>query len=1050
MDKFVVYKSSAGSGKTYTLVREYIALALASPSYFRHILAVTFTNKAANEMKQRVILSLRHLAEPKEYSRTATIRHMLPDLVGRTGFPRTLITEKAGQVLRSILHNYDDFAVRTIDSFVARIIRTFAHDLKLPSDFEIELDKDTLLRQAVDQLIAKAGTESELTRILVEFTETKSNDEKSWHIEKDLVDAGSLLFEESSLDLAPKLEKLSPAFILETSGRMRHFLDETRTLVSSEAAKACSIFQSKGISPEDFYYGKQGIGSFFLNLSRGELQLPNARVLATVEKDNWAAGKTDKALERSIQDIKDDLYFIFQEIKSLLEQRFEKYQLILMISRNIYQLGIISAIENELDEIRKEKKLIHVSEFNKRITNIIIREPVPFIYERTGEKYRHYLLDEFQDTSELQWKNLLPLITNSLANGHFNLVVGDGKQAIYRFRNGEVEQFMLLPELPGSYDPVVFRDAAVALASNYREMILRSNFRSMPVIVSFNNDFFRYAASRLDESYRRIFDEHEQFPDPGKSGGMVRIEKIPASDGEEFLEISCEKTFEIVRDLGDHGCELKDIVILTRTNQQGNRLARFLIGKGIDVVSAEALLLSASPEVNLLISALQFIRNPDDKIALAGILIQLRQQDRILDELENLGDLLQNGTWKACLEKHSVDFQPEYWRRLPVYDLCEELVRSFGLGGSPYNPYIQFFLEFVYNCTKSGTPQVSDLLDLWDEKKNKLSVIVPEGIQAVRIMTVHKAKGLEFPVVILPFATDAFKITKDNLWIQPVEAGLPGLDIALVPYVKALAEVGYGEEYEEERNKSLLDLINLIYVAFTRPVEQLYILTKEVTSTASVSLPVLLREYIAQSGLDWRQKGTAYILGNESEHVLSHEPAYAADGGKLEMLSEPWQHKVKIAIRSPESWTAGKDTGSKEWGIWVHDLLSVIDPGTDIPEQVRKYFASKVTDPEIPERMAVQIAAVLSNPELSELFGKQSLIKAEQGILLPDGTMARPDRVIYDGETINILEFKTGSPREEHARQLGTYVDVVRKMVNKTIVAKLVYINNEVVDIKEI
>ena len=470
---FSVYKSSAGSGKTYTLVREYIALALQSPAYFRHILAITFTNKAANEMKQRIVQGLAQLSDPVTHADGAVIKFMLPDLVKATGYSPDDVTKRAQFVLTRILHEYDDFSVRTIDSFVSRIIRTFAHDLHLPVDFEIEMDRDLMLDEAVDQLLSKAGIDKDLTNILVDFTEAKADDEKSWQIETDIKKTAGFLFSEGSQHFISKLHDIPPARLNEIAVEIRNTRKSFEDSITTLAQTAKNLIVDNHIDNASFARGTSGIGGYFFKLANGIIESPNSYVQTTINDNKWLSAKADILQTSAINLIKDQLTEIYLQCNALLEKGSSRYELLGMIEKNIFQMGVLNAMELEIDTIRREKRVIHISEFNKRITDIILKEPVPFIYERIGEKYHNYLIDEFQDTSELQWKNLLPLIGDSLAYGRYNLVVGDGKQAIYRFRNGQVEQFMMLPALPKNYEKEVFGDTEQALELNYDPKVHR-------------------------------------------------------------------------------------------------------------------------------------------------------------------------------------------------------------------------------------------------------------------------------------------------------------------------------------------------------------------------------------------------------------------------------------------------------------------------------------------------------------------------------------------------------------------------------------------------
>ena len=449
--KFAVFKSSAGSGKTYTLVREYVALALKSPLYFRHILAITFTNKAANEMKQRIILALLHLSDIEKYASTSTVLHMLPELQQSTGLSKQEVSGNASHVFTRILHGYDDFSVRTIDSFITRIVRTFAHDLHLAVDFEIELDEGLILDKAVDQLISRVGVDADLTKVLLEFTESLFEDDKNWQIEPGLKKTAKMLFSEGDQENIQKIHEISHSQLLDIIKDINAFRKNFSRDIMTIAEKAVDLIENNGISMDSFFHGNSGIGAFFKKLAYGEISAHNSYVVQTIQNDKWTSSGCSQADAQSIMHIKDDLKRMLADCIIHIDNGLQRYKLLEMVMANIYQVGILGALQREIEQIYHDKSILHISEFNKRISEIILREPVPFVYERIGEKYANYLVDEFQDTSELQWKNLLPLMGNSLASGNFNLVVGDAKQAIYRFRSGKVEQFVALPGLPEDY-----------------------------------------------------------------------------------------------------------------------------------------------------------------------------------------------------------------------------------------------------------------------------------------------------------------------------------------------------------------------------------------------------------------------------------------------------------------------------------------------------------------------------------------------------------------------------------------------------------------------
>ncbi len=994
-------------------------------------------------MKQRIVQGLIQLADPVAHADGAVVRFMLPDLVTASGNTSEEVSQRAQAVLTRILHEYDDFSVRTIDSFVSRIIRTFAHDLHLPVDFEIEMDRDLMLDEAVEQLVSKAGIDKDLTSILVDFTEAKAEDEKSWQIETDIKKTAEFLFSEGSSHFISKLHDIPPSRLNEIALEIRQARKSFEDSIISLAQKAKKLIEDNGIDNASFSRGTSGIGGYFFKLAAGIIDKPNSYVQATINEDKWLAAKADVIQATAIIFIKDMLTDIYRQCESLMENGAARYALMGMIEKNIFQMGVLNAMEMEIDTIRREKRVLHISEFNKRITDIILKEPVPFIYERIGEKYFNYLIDEFQDTSELQWKNLLPLIGDSLAYGRYNLVVGDGKQAIYRFRNGQVEQFMMLPALPETYEKDIFGDAEQALKSNFDPKVLKSNFRSQPEIINFNNDFFGFLARQLTSGFQTIYDDHAQETSPGKSGGLVSVEFLPYDSKAEFEELNIDRVHELVIELTDKGYSYADMAILTRSNREGSIIARHLMMNGISVVSAEALLLAASPEVNFVIKVLQHIYNPQNQVAIAGIINELIRKGKISTTLIRNFPVSKSELFPLdkVFYEGGIEFNTKILRGLPLYDLCEEIVRIFELNTVKYDIYLQFFLDFVNKVSARQGTHLADLLEAWDEKKAKLSVVVPEGIDAIRIMTIHKAKGLEFPVVIWPMATEKHKTTFDQLWVDLADDIVPGLPVALLQTGKAMEDTVYKEQYEKERSSSLLDMINLIYVAFTRPAERLYVLTREPGKGDTSNLPSLLDQYIQLNTDSWTQVGNVYQKG--FDEVVTRVVKPIPEGNLLSenMISSSWQGRIRIARRAPVYWSTDQSKNKQAWGTLIHDTLAAIRTIDDIAAAVASQAELNLLDADETELLKTRVTATVEHEELKLYFKQDVQLKPEAGILTPDGNVYRPDRVIfYENETV-IMEFKTGLPEEKHKSQLHNYGDILEEMGYSNILKLLVYID---------
>ena len=723
---FSIYKSSAGSGKTFTLVKEYLALALNDgadpPQAYKHILAVTFTNKAAAEMKERIIKALKELSE-EDYSSissgTKTLLKSLKEhkkLNATQALDDTIIRKRALRILTAILHNYSDFAIGTIDSFVHKVVRTFAFDLKIPMSFEIEMDDEKLLGQAIDLLIGQIGNDERLTKALVEFAESKTDDEKSWHIENDLKQFAKNLLNEEGAVYIDKLRHLSVDDFFKIKDTLSAEIKKFENAIVKEAEAANARIKKANLSSKDFYYGDKGIAAYFEKLSKGRMDYisPNAYVQAAAGEDKWYGGKISETSKSGIDAIKPALLDHFNAIQIIKDKDHPDYILFQLINKNIYSLAVLNEIEKLLNEYKAQNNILHISEFNKMIAKIVLNEPIPFIYERLGERYNNYLIDEFQDTSVLQFQNLLPLIDNSLASGHFTMLVGDGKQAIYRWRGGEVEQFAMLPHIFKHNDNPLVLEREEALIRNYDPQVLNNNYRSKREVIEFNNALFRTLSNKLNEKYQGIYKGLEQGFNAENTGGLVQVEFIEG-EKEDFREQNMIRTVEVIKHLQTQNYQLKDIAVLVRKNTDGSDIANYLTQNGIEVISSDSLLLSNSAEINFLHSVLKYLTNTSDNIVQTEILEYLVAANYL--GKTSIAEVLQNRTGiTAVIRSAKIEFNVTHLSKMALYELCEELVRIFRLNAKP-NAYIQFFLDEVLNYSIKKNNNLNDFIEYWEEKR---------------------------------------------------------------------------------------------------------------------------------------------------------------------------------------------------------------------------------------------------------------------------------------------------------------------------------------------
>ncbi|NQT78255.1 MAG: UvrD-helicase domain-containing protein [Bacteroidetes bacterium] len=1052
---FTVYRSSAGSGKTYTLVKEYLGIVLADPPAYRNILAITFTNKAANEMRDRIVRSLTEIAEAEQYPNTNAVKYMLPELQLITGFEKQLLIRNAGISLRNILHNYQDFAVSTIDSFIHRIIRTFSFDLHLPLNFEVEVDEDAMVTMAVDLLLSRVGLDKSLTTVLLRFTESRISEEKNWDIEKDLKKFARRLLKDDITEYLPGLQSMDTKTLLTVSNKLYSYINSFKNELSKKAAELISLWERNGIEVTDLYYGKSGVYGYVSRLAAKNFSNPepNSRVRNTLGEDQWYTSKIDSEKKYIIDGLKNEMFDMLNYMVNYYEEHESRYILYGLLKRNIFPLAVLNEIEKVMDQIRENEGIIHISEFDKRIAAVVHYESVPFIYERLGEKYKHFLIDEFQDTSVLEWQNIIPLVENSLAEGHFNMMVGDAKQAIYRFKGGEVEQLVKLPEIHKRPDTPEMKSREKLLERNYNPEKLKFNFRSREEIIKFNNALYSFIAEDHSELLSTIYADAVQESPEQKPGGEVRISFIEKQGSKSDMEpLYLEKVLGTVIELKEQkGYTLGDIAILCRSNKDASKIARHLLLKGIEVVSAESLLLSTSPEVHFIIFCLDYISNPDDHLALGGIITYL--DDKYADpEFRHLlqnhlprkgqEDVLSiNAAFAECLKARDIRFVPDELKGMGLYEKLEAVIRAFSLNNSP-DPYVIFFLDVAFDFEKNRRYDPEDFTAFWKENSHKYSIVVPEGMDAVNIMTIHKAKGLEFPAVIYPFANSKVDVGRDQKWVQLDEPAFPDFGIALLPMNKSLEKTVLEPIYTEELEKVKLDLLNILYVATTRPTERLFLICDMPSEKSiSVNIPSILKAFLEKQER-WEDGTFEYVFGEQAP--IAHEDKAAGNPMHLGMfISGNWKKNIQLSGHAAEYWDMEDEGRNREWGNLVHKVLSGVLTVDDLENVIGNEILQGNISGEKGNKLMRMLIEMLKHPEISPFFDGRYEIKNEAGILKAGGGEYRPDRLMFRDKKAIVLDYKTGKEDAKHIRQLEQYGQLLHDMGYLNVEKYLLYIYKE-------
>ncbi len=1045
---FTVYKSSAGSGKTFTLVKEYLSLALNDasnpPRAYKKILAITFTNKAATEMKERILKSLAELSRD-DVSSASNLT--LINLLKSESLSEQQIKERSNRVLTAILHNYSDFAIGTIDSFVYKVVKTFAFDLKIPMNFDLELDDEKLLTQAIDMLIAQIGSDDNLSKVLIDFAESKAVGEKSWHIENDLKKFAKNLINDDGIIYLEKLKSLTLADFFSIKKSLNVAISQFDNTIKEFGDKALLCIKNANVEHNKFAGGANGIPKYFTYLSKcNEDKLtPSTTIQRYLDEDKWVSGKAEDADIDAIDSIKEELLTLYYMAQEYINANAQEITLLKLINTSLYSLAVLNEIEKLLNEYKLQNNIVHISEFNKMIAQIVMKEPVPFIYERLGEKYSNYLVDEFQDTSVLQFQNLLPLIDNSLAQGYFTMLVGDSKQAIYRWRGGEVQQFASLPNVYAQQKNDLVLEREEALVRNYNLQLLANNYRSKKEIVQFNNSFFSVLATTLNDEYKSIYSGLEQGYNEENVGGYIQIEFL-GGEKEIVRQEHLSKTKNIVNELQADGYALKDIAILIRRNSDGNDIANYLSSHNIPVISAESLLLSSSGEVNFLFLLIKYFVNPDSEIIKVALLESFIRFSWIKEEdfLKYLNEC-KSSNHERLLQLVCAEFNYYQLLNLPLYELVESLIGLFGFN-SPPNAYIQFFLDEVLEYTNRYLNSYQDFVAFWEERQHKASIIVPEGVNAVTIMTIHKSKGLEFPAVILPFLDGRIMKGKSDIWVDIDNNNVEELSAALIPLSKKVLNTKFAQQYEDELNKSLLDALNVMYVALTRPRERLYVLTGLPSkSPANISTYSDMFAHYLQTSGEWSDNLFDYQYGDKKSRVSeSMDDSTDLERFNLDQFyTSDWRSWIKMRMASSSIWDLQSNNSQLEYGLKLHNALAKIIKSTDSSSVLEKMFVDGLISNDEKIELSSTIEAVVNHPELNKYFSDDVIVKNEAEVIDDDGKVYRPDRVVFDGSSAVVIDYKTGEEKAEHKKQVEIYTELIARMGYDMQKPMLVYVNKE-------
>jgi ATP-dependent helicase/nuclease subunit A len=1142
---FRIYSASAGSGKTYQLTKEYLKLALGypqpadptgersfNPSYFKNILAITFTNDAAGEMKERIVGALRRFAQSAEDKPDALLTEVAAELAQEQQFPPHLTTpaewerevrRRAAATFRLVLYHYADFAVSTIDSFVQRIVTAFTRELGLPATFEVELDTDSVLRSAVAALLDKVNRDPQsklLSQTLADYALGQAEQGRNWNkLPDELLDFGRALFNESVHEAVAQLSQKTMADFRALDQEIRTRQRAAEEAVQAQADRALAALAAGGIAAEHLASGSNGIYGHFTNWARwlsppekGGI-FPTATARKTLESGKWWSDKAKKAgLVPAVEAAQPELEDAFSELVALREQHLASYVLLGALQPFLFHASLLSELNKLVEQISRERNVVLISEFNRRIAAIVLTEPVPFLYERLGEKYRHLLIDEFQDTSVLQWNNLLPLVENAVANGGLSLAVGDAKQAIYRWRGGELEQILRLYQgdtmaLAGRARDADMRQLLEGRYYTLQETLepksLAVNFRSRAEIINFNNEFFTYVRERSvgDELVAGIFEDGFQQAVPGtgtsiqneatKLGhvellfthkdapaqryapatGQYLDEPLPGYPVEAVLdynESTCYLALQLVEQALADGYQLRDVAVLCRTRWQSRLVAKFLKERGFPIISADSLALQFAEVVNLLVAVMRVLHQSSDTLARAEALLLLDKVVRRLPptpaRARHIADVANDKeSGKPFFDElRSLGFDVDEHKtgNLGLYELTERLIGIFGLlGANAESDYLFRFLDLTLEFSLKYGNNLGSFLTHWDERKGSLSINAPGGADAITITTVHKAKGLAYGIVIVPFADWTLVPRVDTmLWgrLEAAEKPLAGLpDVAVVRLNRNLTYTPLADQDTEEREKTLLDGLNTLYVAFTRPRHRLYIISKtpaEMAKKTTGELPLstdvaflppardvadLLSGYLRQLG-SWQEETTSFVLsqGTSQPPLSNQQQAPNTNFPLTNLSSTPWPERLKLRRHATTVFDFDEQEKQGELNRKLHYALRRLLSAQELTRALRQLVAEGVINQKERPELEAGLTKLLQHPRLAPYFAEDLAVETEREILVGGHTHRayKPDRIVFGPgasraeQTVTMLDFKLPPPLDIHKIRLREYGRLFREL----------------------
>lgn len=1044
-----IFSASAGAGKTFRLAAEYIATALRDPLHpqsFRQILALTFTNKAAHEMKRRILDSLRDFSERADFGESKGLAQAVQEILDISSQELAIRSRKT---LEAMLHDYGSIGVGTLDQFTHRLVRTFALELGLPGQFDVELEQNLLLELAVNELMNEVGRNAELTDVLVAYAQSNVEDEKGGDLYPALLDMAKHLSQESSTEALRALGEWSMSHHGQAHENLRLFQQHLRKNALKAARHIEEILAP--LPSEDISYSNRW-ESFIKKLSsrNPEDWIPGSTMTKIMDEPEALYSKARRLHQANPEDAGLRLSPWIAQIQSWAGQALLVHE----IRKNDRAASIMMELAKALERVLERLRVQPLWKFNQLIHDELVQQPASYLFERLGDRYRHFFIDEAQDTSQLQWKNLWPLLENAMSGSDeqgSTLIVGDGKQSIYRWRGSDAESFLHMQSEGEAHRPP--SNDLPSLMGRTEHIPLQDNWRSRKNIVQFNNHLFESMAANMPRPQHAMTYSAAGQRSQGAEGGRVDVRFLPKSNVAVLWPQILDQLVHDLREAQEAQWGWGDMAILVRDKRQGRAIALRMAQENIPVVSSELLALSSSSLVMAIAAVMNWMLVPRERDRQWEVLRQLHHskvwavsEEALHAEGLALAQKPPSKKFERVLSEILPEFSPVIAWKLSLYEMGEYLARALGLGNQG-DPFVLRFLDALHDYSAKQVNRLEAFMIEWERKKDDWSISAPPGMDAIELLTIHKAKGLEYPLVYVPFGTFRAKDGR-SAWMELDWTDMFGIEAEAPPKTlltlkslhakekagvkEALESVhpGYVEASELAREERIFDDYNLLYVALTRPREGLCVYLWDESYG---------KEIWAHIESHYPETSNHLRLGEwpALEDRVKHGPAQAKPWTLEHVASDDWTQRVRLARFEEEGI-------EQRLGNAIHRVMERIRRPADVAHAMDQTASEMQWTASERQEVQGRVDRAMTDERLKPLFEALE-IYTERPLLMPEKGVRRPDRVVKltDGNWL-VVDYKTGEVEEAHAEQIERYAEGLTDVLGSRPGTLRVYLRDQI------